>query len=179
MCQIKAEETYILMAVNKLGALTPAQLIRYLFDSDVCEKFDLKGMLAQLKEKGYLKQAVSNNGITYALTETGESRLACCIETIDAGKRKEVEKIGAELGQLFAIEEDFPVQYTEQANGIVPVFLSIREGQKILLKVSIIVPDVDTAKTVKENWMKNAHKTYEAVWNCIGEGLPFPAFKPY
>ena len=173
------QELYILYAVQKLGDLTPAQMMRYLFETGISEKFDLKVRLAALKEEGCLRQSVTTAGIVYQITQQGEEALNAGKQGFSPDKLQQLEEKGKELGELFAIEKDYIAQYTEQANAIVPVFLSIREGQKILLKVSVIVPDVETAKAISSGWAKNAQKTYRAVWDCIGEGLPFPEFEPY
>jgi hypothetical protein len=176
-----AEDYYVLYAADKLGMPTPAQFSRFLFDSGIFERFDIKACLARLMDAGYVKQNIASEGIVYEITESGKDDLknSSVALSVPPEKSRELDEKSAEFIKLFAIEQDYPAQYTESANKIVPVFLSIREGQKVLFKISIIVEDVETAKEIAANWTKNADGAYKAVWDCIGGGKPFPSFTPY
>ena len=183
------QDIFVLYAASKIENITPSQLTRFLFESGIFEKgfsekgfskgFDLQECLANLKEAGHFKQSVSSNGITYELTKEGRDALGANLSLVPENKIRELDEKSIEFSRIFAIEEDYPAQYTESANAIVPVFLSIREGAKILMKVSIIVQDTETAKEITRNWSKNARDTYRAIWDCIGQGKPFPEFTPY
>lgn len=177
MADIMLQEAYVLYAAWRLGAMTPAQMTRYLFENQICGTFELKSVLAKLKEEDSLKQAVSINGITYELTESGTKRVAEAKEKIGSAKQEEMDRIGEELQKRFHVEKDYLARYSEQATGIIPLFLSLREGDKILMKVNVIVPDAGTARVVAKKWPENAQKAYRALWDCIGEGLPFPEFE--
>lgn len=174
---LEQKKLYVLYALSKMGSLTPLQLSRFLFDTDIVEQFDLQLSLTELKEAGLLKQAVSLGGIVYGLTEDGEKVLNSNAAQIPADKKNKIEEESTKYRKLFLQEKDYLAQYTEQANAIVPVFLSLRDGDRILMKVSVIVPDIPTAKRFTKNWMKNAHKTYEAVWESISDGEHMPNFK--
>ena len=179
MCMMCTEQNRfsIVYAVKKIGAMTPEQLDRCLFESGLYEPFDLNAELAKLVEKGLLKQTVSADGLVYKLSELSDMILngdtAPCTECL-----AKMDAYFDELKMQFEAEKDYIAQYTESSTGVVPVFLSIRKNERILLKVNLIVPDVSTAKVVTRNWMRNAHKTHQSVWNSIGEGLPFPVFMP-
>lgn len=175
--ELTQQELYILLGIGNMGALTTQQLSRFLFDAPLIEAFDLGALLAKLKEEGLLKQAVSLQGVVYDLTPEGKEALEACRDQIPAGKNEDIEKKCGEYKELFQLEQNYLAQYTEQANAIIPVFLSIREKEKILFKISVIVPDVPTAKKITKNWMKNAHTAYKAVWESIAEGEPMPDFK--
>jgi DNA-binding PadR family transcriptional regulator len=159
----------ILLAVKNMGPLTPSQLSRFLFDSGLVPAFDLLPALSPLKEEGLLKQGMSLTGITYFLTPEGEEALAAQAVPVETLNR--FTEISIEYCAVFAKEKEYIAQYTEQANGIFPLFLSIRKKEKILMQVNILVQDEATAKAVTRNWMENAHKTYDAVWESISDGL--------
>jgi hypothetical protein len=172
------QQLSILLALHKMGPLTPGQLSRFLLDPGLAiGGFDPIVVLSQLKDDGLLEQHVSRDGIVYGLTSQGAQSLAPHLSAMPADQVQRMDKTSAEYSEVFAKEQDYIAQYTEQANAIVPIFLSIRQGGKILLKVSIIVNDVDTAKRITANWMGNAHKAYEAVWESIADGMPRPEFK--
>lgn len=177
MTDTMQQELFVMYAIEKMGAMTPAQMTRYLFEYNVFETFELKDILAKLKEENLLKQAVSINGITYELTEEGTEKLGEKKDEMNQEKRKEMDEIGEKLKKKFRVEQDYLARYSEQATGIIPLFLSLREGDKILMKVNVIVPDAETARIVAAKWPENAKKTYHAIWECIGEGQPFPEFK--
>ena len=171
------QEAYVIYALNKLGALTPAQIDRYLFENRICEKFDLREILTRLKDAGTLKQAVSINGITYEIAEDGCEAAKETKNVLSDQEQKLVEEVGDDLQKKFRREQDYLARYSEQATGIIPLFLSIRDADKILFKVNIIVRDAKTAEKIAKNWPENADKAYHAVWDCIGEGMPFPNFE--
>lgn len=168
------QKAYIIYALEKLGALTPAQIGRYLFENEVCEQFDLRSVLTELKEENRIKQAVSINGITY---EPADGELAEYEVVLDEEQQRKMDVVGDDLKKKFQMEKDYLARYSEQASGIIPVFLSLREKEKILFKVNVIVRDIETAEIIAKKWPENAWKTYRTLWDCIGEGQTFPDFK--
>lgn len=164
----------VLCTLANITKLTTAQLKRVLLDIGAEDDIDLPALLARLVEEGKLRQSVSLSGVVYALTPEGEDELAH--SDIPVGTSSEIAQKAAVFKDIFTQEQNYLAQYTEQANAIIPVFLSIRKDEKVLFKVSIIVNNVETAVKIKENWMKNAHAAYEAVWEAIGEGEPMPDF---
>lgn len=155
----------IAYVLRRIGVMTPEQLERALFESGLSEPFDLGAELAAMVREGELAQSVSADGLVYKLTESSPA---------DGAGTGAFDERMDELKGRFEAERDYIAQYTESSTGVVPVFLSIRRGAAILMKVNLIVPDVTTARVVTRNWMKNAHRTHEAVWESIGEGMPFP-----
>lgn len=168
----------IVYAVSRIGTPSPAQLNRCLFESGLLGPFELGDALAALVEDGILRQAITADGLVYKLSAGADAVLADPAGLDAAFIARMDETFDALKGQ-FDAEKDYIAQYTESSTGVVPVFLSIRKGARIMLKINLIVPDVETARIVTRNWMKNAHGAHEAVWDSIGEGLPFPAFKPW
>lgn len=164
--------------VARIGAPSPVQISRSLFESGLLAPFALNDTLAALVEKGLLRQTITADGLVYKTTDTSAAALRDR-DGIDAAFLANLDRCMEALAAQFDAEKDYIAQYTESSTGVVPVFLSIRKSSRILLKVNLIVPDAETARTVTRNWMKNAHRTHEAVWESIGEGLPFPAFKPW
>lgn len=164
----------MLSAVAAMGAINAAQLRRLMFETDLLQEFDMAWPLATLREQGYLRQTVGESGIQYVLGDAGAALLR--EEPLDAQAQAEVERRAEEYRQLFRQEQNYLAQYSEQANGIIPVFLSIRQNEKVLFKINVIVHDVATAEKIKRHWMENAHRAYEQAWQCIAEGEPLPKF---
>jgi hypothetical protein len=164
----------VLCILANITKLATAQLKRVLADIGAADDIELPALLARLVEEGKLRQSVSLSGVVYALTPSGEVELAH--SALSAEKNSEIAQTAVTFKDIFTQEQNYLAQYTEQANAIIPVFLSIRKDEKVLFKISIIVNNVETAVKVKENWMKNANKAYEAVWEAIGEGEPMPDF---
>ena len=177
-CKLSAEQSRfsITYAVSRIDAMTPLQLERCLFETGISEPFNLNAGLAGLVEQGLLTQSVSANGLVYKLSDTSDTILNSDSRP-GAGCLAEIDALLDSLKAQFEAEKDYIAQYTESSTGVVPVFLSIRDGARILLNVNLIVPDVATARIVTRNWMKNAHQTHQTVWKSIGEGLPFPDWK--
>ena len=164
-------ENLCLCAFELMGPMTAAQLGRYLQGAGIAS-FDRAETLAGLVEKKLLSQTVSLQGILYVLTEAGAGRL----QGAAVAQREPMAAHAAEFRRLFDREKDYMAQYTEQANAVVPVFLSIRDGDKVLLKISVIVDNVARAKEITSQWMENAHGAYNAIWEAVGGGAPVPSF---
>jgi hypothetical protein len=173
-----------LKAFFLMGPMTVAQLSRFMTGIGV-DSSDKAILLAELLDEKKLKQSVSLQGIVYSLTEQGLLMLqdTGLPEYVTEGPVQDsfpeeamMAEKAKEFRSLFDREEDYPAHYTEQANAIVPVFLSIRDGDKIILKISIIVETTEEAKKICAAWMLNSDKTYKTIWNSIAGEAPVPEY---
>lgn len=171
----------IVYALGKIGEMTPDQLDRALFESGISEPFDLGGELSKMVEEGVLTQSVGAEGLVYrsvseAVTDSIGAEGMAKAEGVTKADLAEIDARLTALKADLEAEKDYMALYTESSTGMVPVFLSIREGASIKMKLNLVVPDVATAKVVTRNWRKNAHKAHRAAWEAISEGMPFPDF---
>ncbi|MDR1570343.1 MAG: DUF4364 family protein [Oscillospiraceae bacterium] len=164
------QELAVLLAVDKLVSPTPSQIFRFLFDSGLEREFDSPRTLSRLREDGLLEQGVST-GITYSLTEGGLRRLKEGLVRASADIQRQYEAAANDYRVVFEREKDYIALYTEQSNGIFPMFLSIRRKDKILMQVNIIVQNEASAKAIAKAWTDRANGTYDAVWDSIAHGL--------
>ena len=166
------QKKYILLSINEIGALSPSQLSRLLFDSGMMESFDLMKFLSELHEENFLEQKMTLAGIVYLLTPKGsESIKQCVLSNEDTVKFKTKT---AEYAKIFDREKDYIALYSEQSTALSPVFLSIRKDDKILIHLMLMVDGVDSAKEITRHWLDNADRTYDAVWEIVAEGQPRP-----
>ena len=163
---------YILCALAQFTQLSIGQLSHFLFDTGLIIETDLKPPLALLKDKEMVCQVVNLQGIVYEITDAGRTYINN--NTALTHIKTDIEAKSVEFQRIFEREKNYLAQYTEQSSGIVPVFLSIRDGNKIVLKISIIVNDVDTAKKICSGWIKNSGQTYDVIWQAIAGGEPDP-----
>ena len=166
---------YLLGALDRLGALSVDQMRRFLFDTGLTEAFDMLDRLLALKEQALVALNLAQQGIVYEITLQGGAHYAREAARLPQDAAR-LAAMAAEYGGALQMEKRFLAQYSEQSSGIVPVFLSIREGSRIVMKVSLIVHDVDTAKNIADHWAQNASGTYQAVWDQICEGAEMPGF---
>ncbi len=172
--KIDTNQEIILNTIDRMAKMNTWQLRRLIFESGLAEEFDMRQSLSDLRENEFLLQTVEETGIHYILADKGREY----IKENPVGKDLD-ERIGAavsEYRELFEKEKDFIAQYTEQATGVVPVFLSIRKNDKILFKIHVIVPDVETADKIQRHWTENAQAAYESTWKSIAGDLPMPVF---
>ena len=166
------QKKYILQSIRELGALGPSQLSRLLFDSGLIESFDLMKSLSELLEEKCLEQKVTLAGIAYLLTPKGNGSIGKYVFSDEEMKKFKAKT--AEYAKIFDREKDYIALYSEQSTALNPVFLSIRKDEKILLHLMLMVDNIDSAKEITRNWLQNADKTYDAVWEIIAEGQPKP-----
>lgn len=169
------QELYLLGALDKLDALGVEHLRRFLFDTGLTPAFELLAPLLSLEERGLVALGLREQGVVYEITEAGRDAYAREAEAAPEADAR-IAAMAAEYSGAMQMEKQFLAQYSEQSSGIVPVFLSIREGSKIVMKVSVIVHDVGTAKKIADLWAKSAPGTYQAVWEQIAPGEPMPAY---
>ena len=163
---------YILWSIKEIGELTPSQLSRLLFDSKMIESFDLMISLSELMDEQCLEQKMTLAGIVYQLTPKGNKLIEQY--TFSDEETKKFKAKAAEYAKIFDKEKDYIALYTEQSTALSPVFLSIRNDDKILIHLMLMVDGVDSAKEITRNWLQNADKTYDAVWEIVAAGQPKP-----
>lgn len=171
---MSSQESYALCALAQMGQLSVGELSRYLFETGLVAETDLKLPLTSLKEQGLVCQAVNLRGIVYEITEAGRTLVNGDAALVRI--KADVEAKSAEYKRIFEQEKDYIAQYTESSTGVVPVFLSIRDGSRIILKINIIVRDIDTAKKICSGWMSNSGRAFDAVWQAIAGDEPDPGF---
>ncbi len=170
------QELVILKAVQQLGALTHGQISRFLFEGGIVPEYDLLPALAALKEKGQVNQVLSPLGIVLEITQEGRSFLDANAKAIPESVNALITQKATEYERIFMLEQNYLAQYSEQSSGVVPVTLSIREADKIVLRVNLIVNTIEAAKKICADWMKNSPKAYRAFWAAIAGGMPEPDF---
>jgi len=168
------QELYVLCALAQIDQLSVGELSRFLFETKLVAETDLKLPLTALKERGLVSQAVNLRGLVYEITDAGRSLVSS--EGEIAGIKEEVATKSVEYKRVFEQEKDYIAQYTESSTGVVPVYLSIRDGSRIIMKINIIVRDIDTAKNICSNWMSNSGRAFDAVWQAIAGDAPEPGF---
>jgi hypothetical protein len=167
-----SNKKYILRSVKELGELTPSQFSRLLFDSKLIESFDLLKSLSELKEDQCLEQKMTLAGIVYTLTQKGKELSGQNALSDDNEQRFQVK--ANEYKKIFNREKDYIALYSEQSTALSPVFLSIRNDDKILIHLMLMVDGIDSAKEITKNWLQNADKTYDAVWEIVAGGQSKP-----
>lgn len=165
----------ILLSVDTLGALNQAQMKRFLFETGIQKSQDIAWPVAQLREEGILGQIANDMGIQYVVTEKGRSALKN--EPLSPGITENVLREAESYRKIFATEQDFLATYSESASKAVPVFLSIRQREKILFKIQVIVHDVETAKLLQKNWREHANEIFRGTWELMAPGVDQPKFE--
>lgn len=165
----------ILSAVKSLNALNQAQMRRFLFETGLTPSQDIVQTVADLREAGLLAQIANNMGIQYVLTDKGEAALSA--DPLPADLLAKLAHEAEEYRQLFAVEQEFLATYSEQASGAIPVFLSIRQQEKVLFKIQVIVHDVETAKALQQNWRAHAPEIFAGTWSLMAPGIDQPHFE--
>ena len=166
------QKKYILRSIKEIGALAPSQLSRPLFDSGMIESFDLMKSLSELQEEHCLEQKMTLAGIVYLLTPKGNELSEKSVFPDEETKKFKAKT--AEYAKIFDKEKDYIALYSEQSTALSPVFLSIRNDDKILLHLMLMVDGVDSAKEITRNWLQNADKAYDAVWEIVANGQSKP-----
>jgi hypothetical protein len=172
-------EFYIIHAINEIGSVTFDQLNKFLFDTGILERTDLLPPLAALKEKSYLNQLLTPQGIALELSIEGEEFLASGKAGLSSEVKTQIKKSADKYRVMIRKEQDYLAQYGEQSSGIVPVNLSMRNNDKVILKINMVTNDKETAKKICDGWVKNSDKAYDALWEAIGEGQPQPKFRAH
>lgn len=171
------QEKIILYTIQQMKALTTVHVARVLFDGAILPEFDLKTGLFELKEKGYLRQKFSQEGIRYVITPEGEKALAEILQSEPIENPEALNNRIAVCRAQFQKEGNYIAQYTEQATSVFPVFLSIKKGDAITLQISILASDEATAKYMTKHWMEKADATHEALCKMLAEGMDQAKFE--
>jgi hypothetical protein len=150
------------------------QIKRFL--AELSLDFDPLPVLYDLKCWDMVKQGVNQTGIIYEAAEKGRAALDSKESLQFAQERLRVAAYADKARPVYLRERDYLAQYTESSTSIVSVFLSIRDAGKIVLKISILVPDVSAAQAICRDWMRRSPAAYDAVWAAIAGDAPQPPY---
>lgn len=163
-------EQYLLLAMQRLGPLYPSQLRRLLQEGLHLWDLDLMRHLTTLKDAGLTEQVYDLQGLRYRLTAAG----AQAVRPLPQSEAETFEEQVGQYAAIFKKEEDYLAQYTEQANCVFPVFLSIRRGEAIVFHLDLVVETEEEARRLTQEWPQCAEKTFDAVWECLAPGQRRP-----
>lgn len=162
------ERIQILYFVKSMGTpLTKVQIASAFDSCRLCGYLETTAMLDEMEQRGLLAAVPSEFGQVYALTHEGEKTLELMENQVPLSAKNACDTYIREYGESLLRMEQFYARILPCASGGVNVVLRAMDHDRLLFSLVMNLPDIETARTVCENWEKRAEETYAALMSSV------------
>lgn len=149
---------YILDALREDIALDT--LCHFIADNGWTEYLVSKAAVGELEKLGMIAAVPKPFGQSYRITDYGSEMVASFENELRLSEREDIAaKIKANRQEFAALTRYFG-DWTLRHDGLYDVSLNVAEGSKVLLAISVILPDVQSAAQAVKNWRTTATSIY-------------------
>lgn len=163
------QKLVILYTLDKLGASTALQLLRFLVENELMDYIEMQIATAELTEAGLLRRPTHELGPLYALSEQGHQALSMFQQKIPYSRREQIERVARVWRQRFREEKQVLADFVQQESGEYLVRLRLLEQELNLLDLSLSVPTREQAHQMIKNWPERAGEVYRSIMEKLGE----------
>ena len=162
------DRIHLLYFIKSMGTLLTKVQITSAFDSNRWNGyFETSLLLDELDSKGLLETVPCTFGQGYALTPEGSDTLTHLEGQLPLSLKSDCDTFIREHGESLIHMEQFFARILPCTSGGCDVVLRAMDHDRLLLSLVINLPDMNTAKTVCENWEKHASDAYEALLRAL------------
>lgn len=165
--QLTENKILMLYAIDLLGGLTNAQILRFFLENDLMDYIDIQLSLAEMNEADILFAQTMPLGVTYNLTEMGRQALEFFEYRVPDSRRRKVRELVPEWRATFREETQIFSDYVKTFTGDTMVHLAARESDALQFELNLLVPDNKTAAHFCTNWKKHSSEIYCAVLEIL------------
>ena len=142
--------------------LTREQLTTAAAAGDLLSFFELQNAVNELEESGLLAAVPRPYGQAYAITPAGAETLGMFYEQLPLSLREDIDDYAARCADKLRRDTQYYSAYEKREAGYA-VTLKIMERSSELLALSVVMPDIDSAKNACATWPEHAEALYKHV----------------
>lgn len=143
--------------------LTKDQISEFALESDVIPYFELQKTIYELEESGYIAAFPMPYGQTYCITASGYKALEYFSDRIPQSQRNNLDMHAEEKREKLRKMTQFKANIDKAHNDTYSVEMSVFEGEDTMLKVSVLLPDLQTARKAVQNWENSSQIVYKTI----------------
>lgn len=160
----------ILYAMNCLGPVTDAQLLRFMVELDLMNYITLQLSTSDLNERGQIARRAHPGGELWELTEEGRYAVAHFERRIPQSRRERMDQAAEGYRPLFRQEQLATADAIGMPDGMASLRLRLQEMESSLMELVLHVPADQVPTTLAERWRRCAQTIYGVVIAALTEG---------
>ena len=141
--------------------LTRAQIDDCILEHDYISYLPLQQAIGQLQEAGMIETKVYHNRTQLFLTEEGSETIRFFYEQVPIKIRNEIDAYLKENAGLLRDTANVTAGYEKNKKGHYEVTLQILEKDEILSRITLGVPDEESAIDLCDRWQKKHEEIYQ------------------
>ncbi len=163
------QKLMVLYSLARLGPCTELQLLRFLFEHDLLNYFEMMFALNDLCDRGQAARTKKNAGFLYQITEAGREALALFGGRVPMSLKTLLDETEAEWTNRFRQETQCRQQIVQTDRGEYELNLKVVEQDMDMLRLSLSLPTRDLADRLAKRWPEKAGEIYDTVIRILTE----------
>lgn len=166
------DKLLLLYALDKLGAVTNQQALRFVAENDLMGFLNFALSFAESEEAGFLRKSAHRIGTLYRLTGKGHDMLMHFEKRVPYSRRKAVDELAEAWRARFQRERTILSDWKSDEHGQFIVQLLLLERDMELADIRINVPTREQAEQFCNAWEARASSIYAHMMRSLGENDP-------
>ena len=152
----------VLYMLNRVSfPLTQAQIYDFMLERNYVNFMNLQRAITELVDTGFVTARSRHNRTYLTITAEGRETLDFFKSRIDSSIRKDIDDfLGANQFKL-RNETSVSTDYRKVLSGDYEVHLTVKEKDATVVKITLSVPNKETAEAVCTNWQKKNQDLYQ------------------
>lgn len=163
------QKLMVLYSLARLGPCTELQLLRFLFEHDLLNYFEMMFALNDLCDRGQAARTKKNAGFLYQATDAGREALALFGGRVPMSLKTLLDETEAEWKNRFRQETQNLQQVVRTERGDYELNLRVVEQDMDMLRLSLCLPTRELAEQLARRWPEKSVKIYDAIIRILSE----------
>lgn len=156
---------YILSRVN--FPLTNAQLTAFILEKEYTNYFNIQRAISELIDDSYITTKTIRNSTLYRITDSGTETLLFFDNTISSGIKEDIEAYLLENKYELQAEVSTQAEFYQVKKGEFAAHLSVIERESPIIDLSLLVPTVEEAESICNNWREKSPDVYAYLMSIL------------
>lgn len=161
------DKLVLLCAMDRLGACTQEQLLRFVVETSLQNQFQFYLAIAELREAGLIRETKRAEGTLLLLTPQGRESLEMFGSRIRASLQEKLDESGAAWRRKIRDEQQMPADYAQTDDGYAVTLRAIEDGAEIF-SVKLTAQTKEQAKQFCARWPNSAPEIYRMIMEKLG-----------
>ena len=162
----------LLCALDRVGACTEEQLLRYSVDAQLVPQFSFYLALNGLRENGFIRESDHLEGHLLALTPEGRSSMELFSDRIRASLQEKLNQTASMWRVKIREELSMPASWEKKDDGTYLVHLRALESGQEIINMTILAATRAQAKRFCARWPERSSVLYQTIMRDLGETQP-------
>lgn len=160
----------ILYALERLGPVTDAQLLRFMAEQDLMNYITLQLSLSDLEAQGQLARQAHPCGELWVMTAEGRFALESFARRVPVSRRTLIDERAAQYRAAFHAERLAPADTVALQDGLICARLRLMEERASLMDLWFFLRAEAVPSLLEKRWQACAQTVYETVMAALTAG---------